>query len=82
MHIWLVELKFAKYFLFNTVYMMYFARMLTILLHFLERVLDRPNFSIITYIHFVTMAQRKSLYPSLIFYFEENVKSFPKRFSD
>jgi hypothetical protein len=71
MHIWLVELKYAILFLLNAVYMMHFDRILTVLLHFLERVPDRPNFSISTYIHYVPMAQRKNLYPMLIFYFEE-----------
>jgi hypothetical protein len=67
MHIWLVELKFTIRFLLNTVYMIHFERILTIFLHFLERVLDRPNFSIFTYILCVPIEQRKNLYPMLIF---------------
>ena len=34
------------------------------------------------YILCVPMALRKDLYPILIFYFEEEDKGFPKRFSD
>jgi hypothetical protein len=59
MHIWLVELKFAILFLSNALYLMHFERILTFLLHFLERVPDRPNFSVFTFIHFVPMTQRK-----------------------
>jgi hypothetical protein len=38
---------------------------MTILKHFLERVPDRPNFSVFHYIHYVPTARRKDLYPIL-----------------
>jgi hypothetical protein len=48
MHIWLVELKFAILFLLNALFLMHFERLLTILLHLLERVPTWPNFSVFT----------------------------------
>jgi hypothetical protein len=51
---------------------MHFERLLTILLHFLVRVPDRLYFTF-----YVPMAQRKNLYPIIIFHFEESNKGFP-----
>ena len=80
MHIWLVELKFAILFLLNA----HFERILTILLHFLERVPDRPNFSVLPIFTLQPCVKERTNTQCEYFILKktEDDKGFPKRFSD
>jgi hypothetical protein len=70
MHIWLVGLKFCILFLLNDVYMMHFERILTILLHFLERVLESQYFYLYS---LCTHGSKKEPIPNVYILFPEMI---------
>jgi hypothetical protein len=58
--------------------MMHFERILTILLNFLERVPDRPNLSVFTYIYVCTHGSKKE--PIQYFILKKTTRAFQNAF--
>ena len=77
----LIEYYFAALYLSNALYNIHFGWKMAILKHLLERVPDRPNFTILTYFHCVSMAHRKDMHQLLIFYFKEHAWGSLKLYS-
>ncbi len=69
----LIEYYFAALYLSNALYNIHFGWKMAILYYFLVWVPDRPNFTILTYFHCVSMAHKKDIYAFLIFYSKDDV---------